>query len=387
MGREIRIYLLAVGLPTLALGVAAVWLARIEMGRASRPRPAVSLRIDGKTTREQVEAYKREAFAAIDAASGCSIAGRKPLKVSFIVADRARPGVGVNRFAQAFSSDSYAPWAADAEECVRENDIAIARILWISGCVVGLMFLALVAGGWLLVRAARQAREESLKKTDFVSNITHEFKTPLTAICLCAELAQDDMLGHERRQKALKAIAAESKRLKELVINVLDFSRIEKNRREFRLAETDAVRVVRDVASSMIERFSRGLALPDGSCAVFADESALKQIVVILLDNAAKYAAGAAPVEVSISRERGMVAINVADRGPGLEREALKRVFDRFWRGDNALTAETGGSGLGLAIARELSKGMRGSLSARSRPGGGLVFTLRLPAWKEGMGA
>ena len=72
--------------------------------------------------------------------------------------------------------------------------------------------------------------------------------------------------------------------------------------------------------------------------------------------------------------------LTVADRGPGLDRQGLRHAFDRFWRGDDATTAETGGSGLGLAIAKELAKGMKGALSVAPRPGGGLVFTLSLPA-------
>ena len=76
----------------------------------------------------------------------------------------------------------------------------------------------------------------------------------------------------------------------------------------------------------------------------------------------------------------GRVELRVLDRGPGLSREALRHVFDRFWRGDNATTSETGGSGLGLAIARGLANGMGGTLGVVVRPSGGLVFTLRLPA-------
>lgn len=382
MGKDFRTYLLVVGFPALVLTAAAVWLAQIEMDRATRPRPTLSLRIDEKTTREQAEAYKRQVFEKIDAAAAtyaaCPASERKPLRVSLLVADRPGPPQGANRFAQAFSSDSYSPWFVDAEERAREDDIAVARILWIACCVVGLMFLSLVAGGWILVRAARKAREEALQKTDFVSNISHEFKTPLTSICLCAELAQDDGLSAERRQKALKAIVTESNRLKGLVLNALDFSRLEKNRRFFKLEECDVADLARQSAEPLRERFPNGLNLPTDSCLARADVSALKQIVVILLDNAAKYAASAGEVSVGLEREGGHVRLTVSDRGPGLDRDGLKHAFDRFWRGDNATTSETGGSGLGLAIARELAKGMGGSLKVSPRDGNGLVFTLTL---------
>jgi signal transduction histidine kinase len=111
-----------------------------------------------------------------------------------------------------------------------------------------------------------------------------------------------------------------------------------------------------------------------------ADADAVRQIVAVLLDNAAKYAAAGGPVEVSsgVSGD-GRASLSVADRGAGLTSEALRHVFDRFWRGDDATTAETGGSGLGLAIARELALGMKGDLSVARRNGGGLVFKLTLP--------
>ena len=384
MGKDFRTYLLVVGLPALALTAAAVWLAQIEMGRATRPRPTLSLRIDAKTTREQAEAYKRAVFEKIDAAaaaySACPPAERKPLRVSLLVVDRGRVPSGANRFAQAFSSDSYSPWFVDAEERAREDDIAVARIFWIGGCVVGLMFLSLVAGGWILVRAARKAREEALQKTDFVSNVSHEFKTPLTSICLCAELAQDEGLSPERRQKALKASVAESNRLKSLVLNALDFSRLERNRRDFHPEAADLAVLAREAAEPLRERFQAGLELPTGPCPACVDHSAFRQVVVILLDNAAKYAAAGGPVTVETEVGLGRVELRVLDRGPGLSREALRHVFDRFWRGDNATTSETGGSGLGLAIARGLANGMGGTLGVVVRPSGGLVFTLRLPA-------
>lgn len=383
MGKGFRTYLLVVGFPALVLTAAAVWLAQIEMGRATRPRPTLSLRVDSKTVRDQVEAYKRQVFEKIDAAAAayaaCPAEERKPLRVSLLVVDRPRSSPVANRFAQAFSSESYSPWFVDAEERAREDDIAVARIFWIACCVVGLMFLSLVAGGWILVRAARKAREEALQKTDFVSNISHEFKTPLTSICLCAELAQDEGLSPERRRKALKAIVAESDRLKGLVLNALDFSRLEKNVRRFEPEACDAAELVRQAAEPLRERFPLGLALPTGSCPARADVSGLKQIVVILLDNAAKYAASAGEVAVALERGAGRVRMTVSDRGPGLDPGGLRHVFDRFWRGDNATTSETGGSGLGLAIARELAKGMGGSLKVSPRGGGGLVFTLTLP--------
>jgi signal transduction histidine kinase len=260
------------------------------------------------------------------------------------------------------------------------------RMLWIGGCVVGLLFLSLVSGAWLLVRSERKAREDAMRKTDFLSNVSHEFKTPLTTICLCAELAQDEGMDPARRKKALQSILSEANRLKALVLQALDFSRLEKKARRFNLAKCDLGEIARESSAALAERFAAdGLAV-DGcgaACAV-ADTDAVRQIVAVLLDNAAKYAAKGGAVELSSGVEGGKAFISVADRGPGLASDALRHAFDRFWRGDNATTAETGGSGLGLAIARELARGMGGDLTVARRAGGGLVFTLALPAANEG---
>lgn len=228
-----------------------------------------------------------------------------------------------------------------------EESVATKRILWIGGCMLGLLFLSFGAGICLLLRSVRSAREEALKKTDFLSNVSHEFKTPLTTICLCAELAQDEGLSPERRRRALASIRSEADRLKGLVLNALDFSRLEKHRREYRMEPCDLVALVAEAAGPLSERFAEhGLSLPSGEAFAQADASAFKQVVVILLDNAAKYAASGGPVEVSVVASAARIVTTVSDRGPGLDRNGLRHAFDRFWRGDNATTAETGGSGL-----------------------------------------
>jgi len=252
------------------------------------------------------------------------------------------------------------------------------RILWIGGCILGLMFLSLVSGGWFLAREVRRSRLEALRQTDFVSNVSHEFKTPLTTICLCAELAQDDSLEPERRKRALTAILTEADRLKRLVLNVLDFSRLERKRWKYRPERVNLTEIVREVCETFSERFpENGLLQPRTECVATVDVDALRQILANLLDNAAKYAAGRA-VEVSVGPTENGAFVTVADRGPGLTKRELRHVFDRFWRCDNSVVRQCGGNGLGLAIARSLARGMGGDLTVANREGGGASFTLEL---------
>lgn len=317
MAKELKLFLAAVGLPAAILLLLVLRLVTLEH-RAPAPRP------------------ERRMEMAPDGFRRPPMRGRRP-----------------------------GPWSERYE-----GD----RFRWIVAGVLGLAALSTVSGGWVLMKAARKAKEESLRKTDFLSNISHEFKTPLTTICLCAELAQDEGISAERRQKALHAISSESGRLKALILNALDFSRLEKGIRRFRTETADLGKLAQEVAESMRERFPLGLELAAGECPVKCDDGAVRQIVACLLDNAAKYAAGSGPVRVEAEGR----SIKVSDLGPGLPPGELKRVFDRFWRGDSRLTAETGGAGLGLSIARELARGMGGELTVARNGEKGLVFELRL---------
>lgn len=371
MNREIRLFLLVIGIPALLIAGAGMYLVRLELAHGSRvaevQRQEAERRQQFAQRREQMQKPRVPRRALTPEKS--PKAPEKPPKAHEGPREGRRLGGRPRAPAPGWFIRAFSDLEARRE-----------REMLIGGCVMGLLLLLLVAGAWLLAKSAKKAREEAMLKTDFLSNISHEFKTPLTTICLCAELAQDDGLSPARRQKALASIVAESGRLKRLVLNALDFSRLEKNRRVFNLVSCDVAQLAAAAGEPLRERFAaHGLTLPTVPVLARADVSALQQIVVILLENAAKYAAEGGPVECQVASVREHVELTVSDRGPGLDKEGLKHAFDRFWRGDNATTAETGGSGLGLAIARELAKGMDATLVVASRAGGGLIFTLSLP--------
>ena len=377
MNREIRLFLLVVGIPALLIAGAGMYLVHLELDRAERVaevQKQEKLRLQQMAQHRGQMQRQREAKRPQGGAKppGQTGAAREPGPPEGFGPNREGrrlggrpPGRGPGWFVRAFSD----------LEAQRERELLIG------GCVLVLLFLSLVAGAWMLAKSAKKAREEAMLKTDFLSNISHEFKTPLTTICLCAELAEDEGLSPERRRKALASIVDESARLKRLVLNALDFSRLEKCRRAFAPVACDLAALAVAAGEPLRARFpDGGLKLPEGSVPATADVAAFQQIVVILLDNAAKYAARGGPVVCGLAAVGDRIELTVADRGPGLDKKGLKHAFDRFWRGDDATTAETGGSGLGLAIAKELAKGMKGTLSVAPRDGGGLVFTLSLPA-------
>ena len=264
-----------------------------------------------------------------------------------------------------------------------DPDATSRLVFWTNGVLLGLLLLAFVAGGFVLLRAARRERLDSLRKTDFVSNVSHELRTPLTSIRMFSELlAEDRIPDPARRRRALGTVAAESARLSRLVESVLDFSRLEQSRRRYDLRPVDLGELLEEMRDEtagggfVLRTGDRGA----GGRVALADRDAVRQIVLNLLDNAAKYAAAGGPPELAVrDAGNGAVALAVADRGPGVPPRAAKRIFDRFYRADDATTAETRGSGLGLSIARRLARGMGGDLTYRPREGGGSVFELLLP--------
>lgn len=252
---------------------------------------------------------------------------------------------------------------------------------FLGGILVVLLAGVLVAGAWLMVRAAAKARRDDQRKTSFVSNVSHELKTPLAGIGLWVDLLKDGRLStEEKRADAYGKIAGENARMLRLVENLLDFSRLEQGRRNYHIEAVDMIAVTGEVLDFVRDDFSRhGIMLKgEGSCRACADSDAVKQILVNLLGNAAKYAAEGGPIEISVLRNEGMIRVAVADRGPGMPPEAMRRAFERFYRADDALDSRTSGLGLGLSISRALARDLGGELSVAAREGGGCVFTLEL---------
>ena len=256
----------------------------------------------------------------------------------------------------------------------------------LSAVLAGGLVAAILAGGALLMRQARRSEEEAVQKTSFVANVSHEFKTPLTTIRLYSELLEQGRVADaEKRSDYLRTIGRETQRLSRLVNNVLDFSRLEQGRKRFERVELDLRAVLTRVLDSQAPRLAEaGLVLqrtlPDDPVRVMADRDAFEQILLNLLDNACKYGAAGGEVSVSLAvRSREGAVVRVADRGPGVPAAHRGRIFEKFHRVDDALTADKGGAGLGLSIARQLARGLGGDLHYAERSGGGAEFILELP--------
>ncbi len=285
------------------------------------------------------------------------------------------------------SLDMLPGWevAAFLEPGPREGNLASGFML-VGSLLVGILVAAIVAGGSLLLWQARRSEADARQKTSFVANVSHEFKTPLTTIRLFAELLEEGRVRDPAQGgEYLRTIGRETQRLARLVNNVLDFSRLEQGRKKYAREPLDIAGEITRLLDTYERHLTEaGLALrrdfPAGPVNVTTDRDAVVQIVLNLLDNVCKYAAAGGEVAVALKpRTAGGVALSVLDRGPGVPDAHRERIFEKFHRVDETLTAERSGAGLGLSIARQLARGLGGELRHEPRPGGGAAFVLELP--------
>jgi two-component system phosphate regulon sensor histidine kinase PhoR len=224
---------------------------------------------------------------------------------------------------------------------------------------------------------------ESVRR-DFVANASHELRTPVASILSSAETLRAASEDAEARQTFLGIIERNAARLRRLVEDLLDLSRIEA--REYRLDPqpmdlqgfvTGMVEAFASQAAARSIRIEADPALA-GLTAV-ADRRALEQVLVNLLDNALKYGSPGSRVRITARVEDGKIRLDVTDEGPGIDPQHLPRLFERFYRVDAGRSRELGGTGLGLAIVKNLMEAMGGAVSVESATGAGSTFSLTLP--------
>ena len=249
--------------------------------------------------------------------------------------------------------------------------------------VVSGLVLAILSAGSLLLRQSRKDALEAQRKTTFVANVSHELKTPLTGIRMFAEmLAEGRVEDPVKQSRYLERISAETQRLGRLVNNVLDFSRLDRKKRDFRLETRDLVEEVRSFLEMQGSRLAEeGLSVefvpPNRPVPVAVDPDALEQILLNLVDNAVKYASDGGRVCIEVEPGAKGVELRVRDFGPGIPPRERERVFQAFHRVDDRLTSEQSGCGLGLSIGMRLAAGMGIDLLLEENPPRGCCFILR----------
>jgi signal transduction histidine kinase len=255
---------------------------------------------------------------------------------------------------------------------------------------LGALLAAVGVVGLLAVdRMASVVFEFAERRSNFVAAVSHELKTPLTAIRMYAEMLRDGLVdGEAKRAEYHATISDESERLSRLIDNVLEFSRLERGQREFSLVVGSLGDAVAEVAEKLrphVERAGFVLQLEIGPALppVRLDRDALTQMVFNLIDNAMKYAVLADERRIVLRCARdadGRVGVSVRDFGPGISQRQLSRIFEPFYRGEEELTRTTQGSGIGLALVKDLAAAMGASVRGENPVGGGFEVTIAFAA-------
>jgi PAS domain S-box-containing protein len=246
----------------------------------------------------------------------------------------------------------------------------------------------------VIVHDVTRARQTERAKEDFVATVSHELRTPITPIKGYVELlqARGPRMDERERQEMLRIIAERAEHMARLVEDLLLASRITPDRSAvpgLRRELTDLVVAARRAATDWLGRPDRRLELdlPERPLQVDADPLRLVQVLDNLLSNAHKYSPADQPVRLRVWQDGDWAKAAVVDRGRGIPRGELDRIFDKFHRVENPMTMTTGGTGLGLFIARELARAMGGEIEAASVLGRGSTFTARLPLAAAGQRA
>ena len=243
-----------------------------------------------------------------------------------------------------------------------------------------------LVGLFAIYKSARTLVDLSERRSQFVSSVTHELKTPLTNIRMYIEMLEQGIAKDtEREQEYFQIINSEGSRLSRLINNVLDLAKLEKKQRKLNLTQGTFEEVVAEVQTVMQAKLQQEgfkLKIVRGDTRPFKyDREAMIQVLINLLENSIKFCQSALNKEITIRiyQESNRVKIAVSDHGPGIPRHALKKVFDDFYRVDNALARKARGTGIGLALVKKFITLVGGNVKAENNPGGGCTITISLP--------
>ncbi|HEY3763468.1 MAG TPA: HAMP domain-containing sensor histidine kinase [Verrucomicrobiae bacterium] len=258
-----------------------------------------------------------------------------------------------------------------------------------AGLLIVILVLAIITGGWMIVKNLNAEVLLARQKTDFVSNVSHELKTPLTSIRMFSELLAEQRVSDPATQRSyLNIIATEAGRLTRLINHVLDFSHMERGEKKYNFQPCDLTEIARATAETFRPHLeSNGFTFdcewPTRQIPVRGDADALSQIIVNLLSNAEKYSNGRKEIALRASEPqspRPCAEIKIMDRGVGVPGDSSEKIFEKFYRANNSLSSGIQGSGLGLTIARQIARAHGGDITYEPREGGGSCFILRMPS-------
>jgi signal transduction histidine kinase len=288
-----------------------------------------------------------------------------------------------------FFDDNFPPWKLEFY-ARRPEGIGFAGLqnsfyFW----TILTLVVVLTFGAILIGRTIAHEMEILKLKADFVSSVSHEFKTPLTSIKTLTERLQGDKaIDPGRMRQYFSLISQNADQLTHLVKNLLDFSKIEEGKKEYHFEAADVAKLltqqIRDYRKDDPQKGARiKAAISDDIPPLLVDRDALSQALNNLLDNAFKFSSGDGDVEVHLNKEKNSVMIEVSDHGIGIPPDELEKIFDKFYQAKNAIKHSAKGTGLGLTLVKHTAEAHGGKVSVRSKVGEGSAFSLILPIKKE----
>ena len=237
-----------------------------------------------------------------------------------------------------------------------------------------------------LTAANERLKELDRLKDEFLSTVTHELRTPLTSVRSFSEILHDNPgLDAEERKRFLGIIIRESERLTRLINQVLDLTKIEAGRMEWRMGAVDLNEVIEDAVATLGHLFKERqveleVSLPEKVPAVQGDRDHLMQVVINLLSNAEKFCPPAdGRVAVMLSADVDAVTVSVTDNGPGIPLEDQQLIFEKFHQVRDSRTGNPVGAGLGLTISRRIVEHLGGRIWVETDPGEGATLSFSIP--------
>jgi signal transduction histidine kinase len=256
----------------------------------------------------------------------------------------------------------------------RQWSYAIALILLLGAMLIGIL---------LILRDIMRERRLAQLRSDFVSNVSHELKTPLTSIYLYTESVLAGRVTTEKgKNEYLNIILRETERLKRMINNILDFSKKEKGKIQYKKEQVNLTGLIQSALGELDYwlhelEFKMHIQLED-NVILKGDGDALKQVIINLLDNAIKYSDKEKEISVNLEVQHGRIVMSFSDKGMGIPADQLDAVFEKFYRVQDPIVEGIGGTGLGLTVVREIVEVHEGFISVDSEPGKGSTFTVIL---------
>lgn len=255
--------------------------------------------------------------------------------------------------------------------------------------LISLITFVLIVGVFFVYRNTRKEIKLAQTKSDFVSNVSHELRTPLALISMFAEtLEMNRVKTDEKRQEYYRIISQETHRLSRIVNSILNFSKMEAGKREYKFEPVDLNQIVKDVLETYHfhltnKGFQLKLEIPEDELIVNVDKEAISECVINIIDNAVKYSNYKKEIKIKTGIHKQNGFISVTDYGSGISDEDQKKIFEKFYRVSNGLVHNTKGTGMGLSIVKQVIDAHNGAIKVNSKLGGGSTFTLSFPTKNE----